>query len=213
MFLLSVTQIWGQQWNDPLLHYPRFDECGEQNTTELPACFTQQMNFLIQEASKNWTLDGSTNERVSVLFEVDKSGVFVLRYMDSPSEQLRDNVSDFFSALPQIQPASYNGRTIYMQFRLYFSPSDLSDVRWSIDAAQSATDRLETKPNSEAQSKIQEPKIKSFTQSKPDEYGAVEQGKYQGQGYQSGVLILLSHRRYDEFEAAMNHSLVPPTVV
>ena len=48
--LFCAVELHAQQWNDPLLHYPRFEACSEQNTSELPACFTQQINFLIFEA-------------------------------------------------------------------------------------------------------------------------------------------------------------------
>ena len=90
-----------------------------------------------------------------------------------------------------------------MQFRLQFYPNDLAQIQWSMigdsgkDLVNDAADLKSIEPNTV-------PEIKSFARQKSGEYGAVVQDKYQGQGYQSGVLIPLSHRRYDEFEAAMN---------
>jgi len=122
LVMLCVTQLWGQQWNDPLLHYPRFEGCSEQSISALPDCFTEQFNLMLREASSGWEFNELSQDEVSVLFEVNKEGDFVLRYMDSPAESLRGDLNQFFSDLPQIQPASYNGRTIYMQFRMHFSP-------------------------------------------------------------------------------------------
>lgn len=203
LLMLCMSPIRGQQWNDPLLHYPRFEACATQDPTELPNCFTQQINLLIQDAAKNWQVENSISGALSVLFEVDKTGNFVVRYIDSPSEALRVYVEDFFKNLPEIRPASYNGRTIYMQFRLQFSPNDLAQIQWSMignsgkDLVNDAAVLKSIEPNTV-------PEIKSFARQNSGEYGAVVQDKYQGQGYQSGVLIPLSHRRYDEFEAAMN---------
>ena len=202
--MLFVSQLWGQQWNDPLLHYPRFEACGEKNMSELPSCFTEQINLLISESSQSWTLDQESKEQVSVLFEVDKKGRFIVRYIDSPTEAVRAYVQEFFTALPVIEPASYNGRSIYMQFRMHFAPGDLNAIQWSMEAAQNTEIEWQQAQVNGAQAQAQKPKIKSFTQVAEDEYNAVVQDKYQGQGYQSGVLVPLSHRRYDEFEAAMN---------
>lgn len=202
--LFCAVELHAQQWNDPLLHYPRFEACGEQNTSELPACFTQQINLLIAEAFKGWTTDQSPKEEVSVLFEVDKKGEFIVRYIDSPTESLRTEVQEFFAALPVIVPASYNGRAIYMQFKMYFSPSDLNAIRWSMEMAEGSETSAAIEQENPANPLRSEPKIKSFVKVANDEYRAVQQNKYSGQGYQSGVLIPLSHRRYDEFDAAMN---------
>ena len=204
LVMLCMTQLWGQQWIDPLLHYPRFEACSEQSISALPDCFTEQFNLMLREASSGWEFNELSQDEVSVLFEVNKEGDFVLRYMDSPTELLRGNLNQFFSDLPQIQPASYNGRTIYMQFRMHFSPGDLSEIQWSVDKGQNSNSVVQTQTKSPVQSQIQEPKIKSFSKPSGDEYSRVQQDKYQGQEYQSGVLIPLSHRRYNEFEAAMN---------
>ena len=204
LVMLCMTQLWGQQWNDPLLHYPRFEACSERSMSALPDCFTEQFNLMLREASSGWEFNELSQDEVSVLFEVNKEGDFVLRYMDSPTESLRGDLNQFFSDLPQIQPASYNGRTIYMQFRMHFSPGDLSEIQWSSDGAQSANSGVQTQTKSPVLSQIKQPKIKSFSKPSGDEYSRVQQDKYQGQEYQSGVLIPLSHRRYNEFDAAMN---------
>lgn len=203
-FMLCISPLFGQQWNDPLLHYPRFAACDSQDPADHRNCFTQQINLLIQNAAKTWQVKNLVSGDVSVLFEVDKTGSFIVRYIDSPSDELRVYVGDFFKGLPEIRPASYNGRAIYMQFRLQFSPNDLAQIQWSFQELQNNDlDRnLAVVPSNMDLNNT--PEIKSFTKQAIGEYGAVVQGKYQGQGYQSGVLIPLSHRRYDEFEAAMN---------
>jgi hypothetical protein len=91
-----------------------------------------------------------------------------------------------------------------MQFKVYFSPSDLNAIRWSMEMAEGSETSAAIEPISPANPQTPAPTIKSFVKSANDEYRAVQQNKYSGQGYQSGVLIPLSHRRYDEFDAAMN---------
>ncbi len=204
LLMFSSAHLRGQQWTDPLLYYPRFEDCSSESREALPNCFTQHINLLMQEASKSWGIANSSKGQVSVLFEVDKSGEFVLRYIDSPSEPIRAQVREFFTALPVIEPANYNGRTIYMQFKLHFSLSDLSNLDLTTQIEQIAQTDLETIQLNANRSQGQGTEIKSFARPKANEYGAVVQDKYQGQGYQSDVLIPLSHRRYDEFEAAMN---------
>ena len=201
---LSGSQLWGQQWNDPLMHYPKFEACGDLDSAELPGCFSAQINLLVREAAQGWNTADLSTDQVSVLFEVDKTGRFVVLYIDSPSEQLRENLQEFFSSLAPVEPASYNGRAMYMQFRLYFALGELNEAQWTMDVIENSESAPMTSQSSDARPQEKTVSIKSFARSKGDEYGAVAQDQYQGQGYQSGVLIPLSHRRYDEFEAAMN---------
>jgi len=121
-----------------------------------------------------------------VLFEVDKTGNFLVRYVDSPSEAIRVYVDDFFKGLPVIRPASYNGRAIYMQFKLQFSPNDLAQIQWSI-TSDPGIDLVHDAAVQRANEQNSSPVIKSFARQNSEEYGAVVQDKYQGQGYQSGV--------------------------
>lgn len=201
---LYTAQVLGQEWNDPLLQYPRFEACDTQNTIELPRCFTEQINLLIQEASENLPVEPSSQGKVSVLFEVDKNGAFLVRYLDSPTDDLRVWINDFFEQIPRVEPASYNGRTIYMQFRLHFSPSNLTQIQWTLQGPSSdvtASDPVDAESNNNY---IQTLTIKSFARDQAQEYREVVQDPYQGSEYSSQVLIPLSHRRYDEFEMALN---------
>jgi len=81
LLMFSSAHLRGQQWTDPLLYYPRFEDCSSESREALPNCFTQHINLLMQEASKSWGIENSSKGQVSVLFEVDKSGEFVLRYI------------------------------------------------------------------------------------------------------------------------------------
>ncbi|NJW55406.1 energy transducer TonB, partial [Salinimicrobium oceani] len=53
-----------------------------------------------------------------VLFEVTRDGDFETIYIDAAYPELKEEVNRIFKTLPNISPATYNGRAINMQFRM-----------------------------------------------------------------------------------------------
>lgn len=198
--LLWTATVGAQQWEDPLLQYPKFDSCQQKPQSELRACFESEMNVLLGKAVRNASFEIESEASISVLFEVGKQGQFILRYVDSASEAYREMMRDFFTGLSNIKPASYNGRDIYMQFSLSFRPKAMAQIKWS-ERVSSDSSMMETMSQ---ESNTKTLSVKAFKQNQSQEFGSVTQDHYRGEAYRSGVLIPLSHRRYDEFDAAMN---------
>jgi len=198
--LLWTATVGAQQWEDPLLQYPKFDSCQQKPQSELRACFESEMNVLLGKAFSNASFEIESEASISVLFEVGKQGQFILRYVDSASEAYREMMRDFFTGLSNIKPASYNGRDIYMQFSLSFRPKAMTQIKWS-ERVSSDSSMMETMSQ---ESNTKTLSVKAFKQNQSQEFGSVTQDHYRGEAYRSGVLIPLSHRRYDEFDAAMN---------
>lgn len=198
--LLWTATVGAQQWEDPLLQYPKFDSCQQKPQSELRACFESEMNVLLSKAFSNASFEIESEASISVLFEVGKQGQFILRYVDSASEAYREMMRDFFTGLSNIKPASYNGRDIYMQFSLSFRPKAMTQIKWS-ERVSSDSSMMETMSQ---ESNTKTLSVKAFKQNQSQEFGSVTQDHYRGEAYRSGVLIPLSHRRYDEFDAAMN---------
>ena len=198
--LLWTATVGAQQWEDPLLQYPKFDSCQQKPQSELRACFESEMNVLLGKAVSNASFEIESEASISVLFEVGKQGQFILRYVDSASEAYREMMRDFFTGLSNIKPASYNGRDIYMQFSLSFRPKAMTQIKWS-ERVSSDSSMMETMSQ---ESNTKTLSVKAFKQNQSQEFGSVTQDHYRGEAYRSGVLIPLSHRRYDEFDAAMN---------
>ena len=198
--LLWTATVGAQQWEDPLLQYPKFDSCQQKPQSELRACFESEMNVLLGKAFSNASFEIESEASISVLFEVGKQGQFILRYVDSASEAYREMMRDFFAGLSNIKPASYNGRDIYMQFSLSFRPKAMAQIKWS-ERVSSDSSMMETMSQ---ESNTKTLSVKAFKQNQSQEFGSVTQDHYRGEAYRSGVLIPLSHRRYDEFDAAMN---------
>ena len=98
--------------------YPVFKECNAVEISELPICFNNEVKkaivseFKMPEIINQDKYEGTIN----VVFLVNTLGNFKVIYVNSPYQELKDEVQRVFKTLPQITPASYNNHAIEMQF-------------------------------------------------------------------------------------------------
>ena len=100
--------------------FPRFSECANVQYEEEEECFRTTLknkileNFELPPVVKQDNYKGE----VVVLFEVSKEGKFVPIYVDAVYPALKQEVSRLFESLPPVEPATYQGRPISIQFRM-----------------------------------------------------------------------------------------------
>ncbi len=166
--------------------YPIFPGCENIELDALEACFTHGLqnfvfsNFQIPKGGELENYQGT----ISVLFEVTKKGEFSVLYVEGVYEDLKDEAKRVFSLLPQITPATYNGRPTYMQFTLPIAIPLVAPGRSML---------------------IEDQKSKNnYRVLLINEYDAIQNLPYSNDEYHSNINIPLSHQVYSRFDPAMN---------
>ncbi|MGV6844691.1 MAG: gliding motility protein RemB [Lutibacter sp.] len=104
--------------------FPVYKACDSLQSEATNAnCFKQKVkqfvveHFEIPKVVKDDNFKGNFN----IIFSVDKLGNFKVIYVNTPYNEIKQEVVKVFQSLPKIQPALYNNHTIEMQFILPFS--------------------------------------------------------------------------------------------
>lgn len=99
---------------------PVYDACKSKTIEELPRCFDTETKLLfykyfkVPEVIKKDRFRGS----VQSVFLVSNEGDFKLVYVNSPYEELKEEIERVFKLFPRIEPAKYNNVSVEMQFSL-----------------------------------------------------------------------------------------------
>ncbi len=174
--------------------YPVFPECENVAMTALESCFNQTLqqfvfeNFEVPQVVSEESYSGTMN----VFFEVDKTGIFKVLYVDAMYTELKEEVRRVFETLPQITPATYNSNPAYVQFTLPI-PIPLRAPTTPTGVVNETTSEV-----------ISDKKNNTVTIDRSDEYESLEKQPYDGEEYESNINIPLSHHNYFLFDAAMN---------
>lgn len=103
--------------------YPVFDACKGVDIQSLKDCFYTQTKkmffaeFKTPEIAKNESFKGTAN----TIFSVTAEGEFKLIYVNTPFNEVREEVNRAFMVLPRITPGWYNNHAIEMKFELPIS--------------------------------------------------------------------------------------------
>ncbi len=166
--------------------YPVFPECESVAVGAMENCFKTTLqqfifnNFKVPEKvfAENYT------GNVNVFFEVTKEGRFKVLYSDAIYEELRTETQRVFDSLPQIAPATYNGKPTYVQFTLPIAIPLVAPGESILQTSEIA--QTNTKPD--------------LTQ----EYDELVNLPYANEEYRSNINIPLSHHTYSLFDPALN---------
>lgn len=166
--------------------YPVFPECSDSDIEALETCFNYTLQTFVYENFELPEIVGQENYTgsLSVLFEVDKEGVFKAIYVDAIYDELKEEVQRVFGILPKITPATYNGNPAYVQFTLTLLIPLEQPVK--VETPQPPTS--ETQPDEVVL----------------NEYDNLENLPYENEEYTSGINIPLSHHNYSLFDPALN---------
>ena len=173
--------------------YPEYDSCkGIDTVEEQKQCFESsfflELKELLEDHPKYKDLEAS---QVSLVFDVDKQGVFNLIFIDAKEGFIRDMFEDIFNNLSPIQPAKAYGNHTYMQFNLNLElPLEkLIPAKPVIESYRSDI-KLNENPLDIVKQEIDS--INSQTST------------YDGELYNSYAFIPLSHEIYNRFDKEIN---------
>ncbi|WP_026450809.1 hypothetical protein [Aequorivita capsosiphonis] len=185
VFIFSVityAQIPSAQYEK----YPVFKECANVDVEAMEDCFKNALQQFIFQNFKVPEIVFSENYKgnVTVLFEVTKKGDFKVLYVDGIYDELKMEARRVFEALPEIQPATYNGSPAYVQFTLPIA----IPLRTPGESIKQETEIVE----------------KEERQDLVEEYDEIVNLPYSNEEYKSNINIPLSHHNYSLFDQAIN---------
>ena len=167
--------------------FPVFSDCQNLQFSDLENCFYNQLqDFIFTNFEIPLSLKQSDYKaQLKVLFEVDATGIFKVIYIDAIEEKLIIETKRVFNSLPKIQPATYNGRPIYVKFTM------------TIDIPLKSRIILKTKTLAQAE-------FKPNPNKKLLELDSLVYKKYENPEFKSNLNIPFSHSYYSQFDQSLN---------
>lgn len=206
LFLTLSSVVFAQS---DIERFPVFDECKEKAIDQLEDCFYKtlyaQLKDNYQHPVKN---DSVPNQSVTMRFEVDREGSFVLIRADALKATLKEEMIKAFEKLAKVEAPTFNGDPTYMQFIL------------NIPVPMKESGSFQVYSNSDNEVKKQQRKKAAednlaFAKAN-EEYNSITGDQYDRNQLRSDANIPLSYQRYHRYEAAMNrvgnnaHTAVKP---
>ena len=200
LFLHLGAFLFSQSGSTTYENYPVFPDCQSVDAAALPSCFNNTLiNFILNNfETPEKVVSHNYQGEMTVLFEVDRNGNFKVLNVQAAYDELRIEMLRVFDSLPQIEPASYNARPIYMQFSMPVK----------IPLERNRAGGMASKPEKTVE--VVDP-IK-------DEYDAVQTTAYHDNEYTSQLYIPFSHQVYSRFDEEINavgtnnHTAVKPFI-
>lgn len=193
LFLLSAI-ILKSQAQDSSQRFPEFPQCTNADFANKETCFK---NTLTKFVLNNYevpleVIRENYRGEIIVIFEVDKTGNFNIVYTDAAYAELKEEMQRVFNMLPQIKPATYNSRPIFVQFKMPVKiPRELNTEDFSTTS--------QVKPNISGIN-FQQPQEDDLT----NEYDQIQSEEFTRPRYESQINIPLSHEYYSRFDAEFN---------
>lgn len=180
-----------QEYDKP----PVFAECESESVENLKSCFYETISEFVYNNFKTPDIinDKSYKGDVTVLFEVNAKGEFIILYVDAIYEELKKETQRVFDALPKIKPSTYNGRATYKQY----------SYKINIPLTQSEIQIVAVNTESSKNSVTVIPEIVKNSKSEWDKLNA-SLVPYENKEFKSQLNIPLSHEVYSRFDQALN---------
>ena len=199
-FIILSFNITAQDTNLSSEVYPEFPECENVDFSSQEYCFNATLinyikeNFQVPEIVQEENYKG----QLTIIFEVDEEGKFQLIYLDATYDELKEETRRVFESLPQLKPATYNGRPIHMQFKM---PLQIPLSRNTVVQQVDEEDEIELKEPEEAQDNNQ---IIEEETNKLTELEQIKSEEFTNPRYSSELNIPLSHEFYSRFDKELN---------
>ncbi|WP_431108571.1 gliding motility protein RemB [Winogradskyella poriferorum] len=175
---------------------PVFSECDSLAVNQLKSCFNFTLNSFIYDNFKTPEIvsEEDYNGDIQVLFEVDKEGGFKVIYVDAIYDELKEESRRVFDALPQIKPATYNGKATFVQYSLNIAIPLVKPVEEIIKDEDELSNTVNLKNGD------------SLNATLSDEFDNVNKSlkPYEGLEYSSQLNIPFTHSYYARFDDEMN---------
>ncbi|MDT0686280.1 gliding motility protein RemB [Autumnicola psychrophila] len=179
---------------------PVFPECETVDFQQRSACFQETLkNFIVENLKIPQVVEENNFQgTVVVLFEVTREGDFEVIYVDAAYDELKDEVDKTFETLPQITPATYNGKPTYMQFRMAVKiPLRLNEEVNIVRRGATEIKVEQDETGDEYYSGVQADKATT-------EYDLIQSEKFTRPHLESKLNIPFSHEMYSRFDAELN---------
>lgn len=98
--------------------YPVFKNCDSLQIEQIQTCFKSELKNAILKTFKTPQNIVQDNYKgtINIVFVVTAKGDFKLIYVNSPYNELKEEIGRVFKTLPTITPAKYNNHSVEMQF-------------------------------------------------------------------------------------------------
>ena len=170
---------------------PVFSTCDSEEIKQLKSCFNFTLNSFIYKNFKvpQIVTEESYKGDIQVLFEVNTEGEFNVIYADAIYDELKEEAKRVFNMLPNIKPATYNGKPTFVQYSIGISIPLTEPVK-----------KIEKMDEVELSTKD------SLNTTLSDEYDAIAAGlkPYENLEYSSQLNIPFTHSYYARFDDEMN---------
>jgi len=192
--ILLNFQIAAQDNNLSSEIYPEFEQCVNIEYSNQAQCFNQTLinhiisNFEVPEIVQTESYKG----QLTIIFEVDEEGEFQLIYLDAAYDELKEETRRVFNLLPNVKPATYNGRPIHMQFKMPLRIPLQENV---------VVEPVETENEIEVR---EETGVFTSSNDVLSEYEEIKSDEFTNPRYSSQINIPLSHEFYSRFDAEFN---------
>ena len=113
IFFLVSASVFSQ-----IEKYPVFKNCDTIQITQLQSCFKSELKkaVLNEFITPENVLQDNYKGTINIVFVVTSEGNFKLIYVNSPYNEIKEEVERVFKTLPIIIPAKYNNHSVEMQF-------------------------------------------------------------------------------------------------
>ncbi len=194
LLFLAFYTGWSQEEISKFETYPVFPDCQTAEFQAAELCFKNTLRtFILQNFQvPEKVSEENYNGEIYVLFEVTREGNFKVLYVDAIYSELKAEIERVFGLLPKIEPATYNTKPTYVQFRMPLKiPMRLNAVvegDTEVPVIESVNDSL-----------VEAPKGNVL-----EEYDAIVSKPFKSNVNSSNLNIPLSHERYSRFDAEIN---------
>lgn len=173
---------------------PLFEECKNESYKNQKQCFNFTLKTFVFEKFRvpKIAIDESYSGSIDVLFEIDKEGQFKVIYVDAIYDELKEETKRVFDLLPNIIPATYNGKPAYVQYSLRIAIPLNQPIKSFNNSQNDELSSLTAKD--------------SLNMDLSTEYDDLNNSikKYDGEEYSSELNIPFTHSFYARFDDEMN---------
>ena len=166
---------------------PIFIGCENLFEKDLDICFKNKVEDLVFENFKVPTilLDSNFKGKVIVVFEVNSTGVFIVKYIDAINSELINESNRIFKLFPQVKPKTFNGNPTFAQYAITISIPLLNRSLIEINEDE-------------------ENESLTIDNKKITEIDKIVSKKFRNSKFESHLNIPFSHSFYSQFDAALN---------
>ena len=203
LFLFLPFLSFSQKFAGDRERFPVFSECSEVGYEQEQTCFVSTLkskffsNFQMPEVVAQESFSGE----MVILFEVTREGKFEVVYIDAAYPELKERALEAFRDFPVVQPASYNSRSINMQFRM---PVKIPFQEESAGAGREEMKIEVVDVEKEKKFKPFQKKENISTNQEPTEYDEIKSLKFEHPRASSVINIPFSHELYNRFDDEVN---------